>query len=239
MPLLDLVDPVPGHLALGVGGLGQGTSLVRQRYPVSSRVQSRATIWSVWLTTAASTAALPSGVGLADVGLGGQVGPAPLEEGELNTPDLHPQGLLHPVGQQGGQATQLGMAEAVGGGGFGLRDKGAVGVVDAFGRRPPGSCRSPRRPSSHRPGTGPCQKVHLWQVHQVRPGASPGGQASGPGQPVSMAAHDLHDDHGAGVIDPGVLVQPMQEVAMYWRRCRSRGSGPCRTGRCRWSWAPR
>ena len=201
-----LVDPVPGHLALGVGGLGQGDQLGAAAVPrlVPGAVQGHHLVGLAGHS--GFHGGLSGGIGLTDVGLGGQVGPAPLEEGELNAPDLHPQGLLHPVGQQGGQATQLGMAEAVGGGGFGLRDKGAVGVVDALG-------------DGHQAVAGLLVdllhigqelvhvKVHLWQVHQVRPGASPGGQASGPGQPAGMAAHDLHDDHGAGVIDPGVLVQ--------------------------------
>ena len=50
-------------------------------------------------------------------------------------------------------------------------------------------------------------KIHFGQVDQVWSAAHHSGQSGGGGQPAGMAAHDLHDDHGAGVIDPGVLVQ--------------------------------
>ena len=59
---------------------------------------------------------------------------AALQQAQLDGTDLHAaQAGLDHVGQAGSQAAQLGMAEAVGAGGLGLADEGAVGIVDALG----------------------------------------------------------------------------------------------------------
>ena len=58
---------------------------------------------------------------------------AALQQAQLDAPDLGAGALLDHVGKQGRKAAQLGMAETVGGRGLGLRDEGAVGIVDALG----------------------------------------------------------------------------------------------------------
>ncbi len=61
------------------------------------------------------------------------MGAAALQQGQLDAADLGAGLFLDHVGQQSRQTAQLGVAEAVGGGGLGLGDEGAVGVVDALG----------------------------------------------------------------------------------------------------------
>ena len=143
-------------------------------------------------------------LGLLHVGVGGQVGPAALKQGELDATDLGPSALLDKVSQLYRQAAQLGMAEAVGGGGLRLGDEAAVGVVDALG-------------DGHHALTGLVVdggdisdelvqvKIHLGEVDEVGTAASPGGQGGGAGQPAGVTAHDLDDGHHAGVIDVGVV----------------------------------
>ena len=63
----------------------------------------------------------------------GQMGGAALQQVQLDAADLGARLLLQDLGQNGGQTAQLGVAEAVGGGGLGLGHEVAVGVVDALG----------------------------------------------------------------------------------------------------------
>ena len=144
-------------------------------------------------------------LGLFHVHLGGQVGATALEEGELDAPDLGAGLVLDEVGQLHGQAAQLGVTEAVGGGGLRLGDEAAVGVVDALGH-------------GHQALAGLVVdigdvldelvhvEVHLGQVDQIGAAAGEVGQSGGAGQPAGVTAHDLDDGHHAGVIDPGVLI---------------------------------
>ena len=142
--------------------------------------------------------------GLLHIGLGSQVRAAALEQGELDAADLGAGGLLHGLSQVSGQAAQLGVAEAVGGGGLGLGHEGAVGVVDALGH-------------GHHALAGLIidglhvgeELVHvevgLGQIHQVGAAAGEGGQGGGTGQPAGVAAHDLDNGDHAGVVYVGVL----------------------------------
>ena len=129
---------------------------------------------------------------------------AALEEGELDTADLGAGLLLDDLGKHGGKSAQLGMAEAIGGGGLGLGDKGAVGVVDALRHRDHAlaglviDCLHIGDELLH-------VEIHLGQVDQIGAESGPGGQSGGTGQPAGMPAHDLDDGHHASVIDVGVM----------------------------------
>ena len=70
--------------------------------------------------------------GLVDVGLGGEVSAAALEQGELYAADLGAGLLLDDGSEQRGEAAELGVAEAVGSAGLGLGDEAAVCIVDAL-----------------------------------------------------------------------------------------------------------
>ena len=97
------------------------------------------------------------------------------------------------------------MAEAVGGGGLGLGDEGAVGVVDALGHGHHAvallliNTLHVSQESVH-------VEVHLRQVHQIGTGAVSGSQSGSTGQPAGVTAHDLDDADHAGVIHAGILI---------------------------------
>ena len=57
---------------------------------------------------------------------------AALQQVQLNTTNLGAGLFLEDLSQNGSQTAQLGMAEAVGAGGLGLGDEGAVGIVNAL-----------------------------------------------------------------------------------------------------------
>ena len=199
-------DPVQGDLALGVGGLGEGDELGLAAIAagVPGAVQGH------HLVREAGGGCLYCGlsrqIGLPHVGQGGQMRTAPLEQGEFNPPYFNPQGPLHGLSQQGGQPAQLGMAEAVGGRGLGLGDKGSVPIVNALGdghQAVAGVLIDPLYVGQK----GLHGEIHLGEVDEVGAGPGPGGQPGGTGQPAGMAAHDLHDHHSPCVIDPGVLVK--------------------------------
>ena len=149
---------------------------------------------------------LTCGIGFLYVGPRSQVRAAALEQGQLDAADLHPHLLLDHVGQHGGQTAQLGVPKAVGGGGLGLGDEGAVGVVDALGHGHQAVAGGVVNPLHIRQELVHI-KVHFGQIDQVRAGPGPAGQPGSAGQPAGVAAHDLHDDDRAGVVHSGVLIQ--------------------------------
>ena len=71
--------------------------------------------------------------GFVDIGLGSKVSAAALQEAQLDPANLGAGALLKQGSEQGSQTAQLGVAEAIGGGGFRLGDKAAVGIMDALG----------------------------------------------------------------------------------------------------------
>ena len=132
------------------------------------------------------------------------MGPAALEQGELDAADLGPQLLLHGLGQHGGQTAQLGVSEAVSSGGLSLGDEGAVGVVDALGHGY--HALAGLIVDGLHIGEEPVHvKIGLGQIDQVGTAAGEGGQGGGAGQPAGVAAHNLDDGDHAGVIHVGVL----------------------------------
>ena len=199
------VDPLDGHLLLGVGHIGQGQQLGL----ADVLAVLIAALEAHHLVGDTIDGVLHSGHaahdGLLDIGLGRQVGTAPLEEGELDAPDLGAGLLLDYLGQQGGQAAQLGVAEAVGGRGLGLGDEGAVGVVDALGDGHHAVALL-LVDALHVGQELIHVEVHLGQVHQIGAGAVGGGQGGGASQPAGVAAHDLDDADHAGVIHSGILI---------------------------------
>ena len=80
------------------------------------------------------THSLPAGLkGFADIGRGGQMRAAALEKAELDASDLGAGVLLDDVGQHGGQTTELRMTKAIRSRRLGLRNKGAIRIMNAFG----------------------------------------------------------------------------------------------------------
>ena len=130
---------------------------------------------------------------------------AALEQAEFDAADFRAGAFLDDVGEHGGEAAELGMTEAVGGGGLGLGDERAVGVVDALGD------------SDHAVALLLIDALHVLQelvhievhfreIDEVGTGALVSGEGGGGGEPAGVAAHNLHDADEAGVIDAGVLV---------------------------------
>ena len=197
-------DPLQGNLLLGVGHVGQ----------VEEHVLAFVAVLAVALE--AHHLAGDAGHGLLhgdlagveallDVGAGGAVGGAALQQAQLDAANLGAGGGLHHGGQAGSQAAQLGMAEAVGAGGLGLGDEGSVGVVDALGDRHQAVLLL---------GVDPLHvgdelihvEVHLGQVDQVGAVALLVGQSGRGGEPAGVAAHALDDGDHAGVIHGGIAI---------------------------------
>ena len=75
-----------------------------------------------------------SAEGLVDIYLGGEMRAAALKQAKLNAANLDAgEVLFHDGSEQRGQPAELRVTEAVACGGLGLRDKAAVGIVDALG----------------------------------------------------------------------------------------------------------
>ena len=141
--------------------------------------------------------------GLLDVGAGGHMGGAALQQAQLDAADLGAGGSLDHVGQAGSQAAQLGMAEAVGAGGLRLGDEAAVGIVDALGHGDDAVLLAGVA-LGHVLQEGIHVEVHLGQVDEVGAVAAEAGQSGGCGEPAGMAAHALDDGDHAGVIHVAV-----------------------------------
>ena len=78
----------------------------------------------------------PAGTaGLFHITGGGKMRTAALKQAQLDPADLGAGMLLHNIGQQGSQAAELGVAEAVRRRGLGLRDEASVRIVNALGNR--------------------------------------------------------------------------------------------------------
>ena len=199
------VDPLQGDLLLEVGHLGQ----VEQLGFAGVLAALAGALKAHHLVGLTGDGGLHSGLagqeGLVNIGAGGHVRPAALEEGELNAPDLSAGLLLDHTGQQSRQTAQLSVSEAVGGGGLGLRDEGAVGVVDAL-RHGHDAVAVFLVNGVHIGQELVHVEVHLGQVDQVGRAARYTGQSGGASQPAGVTAHDLNDGHHTGVIHPGVLV---------------------------------
>ena len=132
------------------------------------------------------------------------MGAAPLEQRELNAPNLCAGVQLDDVGQTGGQAAQLDMPEPVGGGDLRLGHITAVGIVDPLGR---GHHTLARLPVDFLDVMNePIHiKVDLRQIEQVGAAAGEPGQGGGAGQPTGVAPHDLDDGNRAGIIYVGIM----------------------------------
>ena len=142
---------------------------------------------------------------LVDVGLGGSVGAAALEQGEFDAADLGPGLQLYRVSQHGGQAAQLRMSKTVGSRGLGLGNKRAVGTMDALGHSHHALAGLVIHPVHIVQEVGQI-KIGLGQIDQIGAIPRPGGQGGGTGQPAGVPAHDLDDGHHAGIIHVGVPV---------------------------------
>ena len=103
------------------------------------------------------------------------------------------------------QTAQLSVAEAVGGRGLGLRDEGAVSIVDTLGNGHHAVALF-LIDAVHVSQELIHVEVHLGEVHQVGTCAVSGSQSGSASQPAGVTAHDLHDADHAGVIDAGVLI---------------------------------
>ena len=60
------------------------------------------------------------------------MGSTALQQAQLDAANLGAGGLLADICQFGSQTAQLGMTEAVSGGGFSFRDETTIGIVNAF-----------------------------------------------------------------------------------------------------------
>jgi len=141
--------------------------------------------------------------GFLDVGAGGAVRGAALQQRELDAADLGAGLFLHDVGERRGEAAQLGVAEAVGRGGLGLGDEAAVGVVDALGHGDDAVVLL--LVAGGDVGDELVQiKVDLGQVDEIDAVLFFVRERGGGGQPAGVAAHALDDRDHAGVVDLGV-----------------------------------
>src|SRR5699024_6431542 len=148
---------------------------------------------------------LTGGEALLDIGAGGAVGGAALQQAQLDAAHLGAGLLLDHGSQVGSQAAQLGMAEAVGGRGLGLGNEGAVGIVDALGD------------GDHAvlvlfiAGSDVSQElvhveVHLGDIDEVGAFAGKVGELRSSGEPAGVATHALNNGDHAGVIDMAVAI---------------------------------
>ncbi len=202
---MGIVNPPQRNLLLGVGHIGESQQLGFADILAALIAALKAHHFVGDAGHGILHGGLAGHEALLNVGLGGQVGAAALEQAQLNPPDLGPGFLLAGLGQGGGQTAQLGMAKTVGGGGLGLGDEGAVGVVNALGD------------SYHAVSIrliDPIHvieellhvEVHLGEIHQVGARAVNAGQGRGASQPAGVTAHNLDNADHAGIIDPGVLI---------------------------------
>ena len=130
---------------------------------------------------------------------------AALKQAQLDPADLGAGMLLHNIGQQGSQAAELGVAEAVRRRGLGLRDEASVRIVNALGNRDKNLAVllidgvNIRKELVH-------VKIALRQIDQIRAGAVGGRQSSAGSEPAGVTAHNLDDHDHAVVINAGILV---------------------------------
>ena len=98
------VDPLTGDLLLGVGHLGEGEELGLAEVAAIHGPPLEAHHLVGDAVDGVLHGGLAGHEGLLDIGLGGQVGAAALEEGELDAPDLGAGLLLHHGGEMGREA---------------------------------------------------------------------------------------------------------------------------------------
>ena len=192
-------DPLGGELLLEVGDIGQ----VKQLGLAGVAVRAVA-LEADHLVRLTSDHLLNSGLTgherFFDVGAGGAVRRAALQQAQLDAADLRAGALFHNAGQRRGQTAQLGMAEAVGRGSLRLGDEAAVGIVDALGDGDDAvlllfiALGNVGDKLVH-------VEVDLRQIDEVAAGLCLVGKRGGGGQPARVAAHALDDGDHAGVID--------------------------------------
>ena len=202
-----LVDPLEGNLLLGVGNDGE----VEQLGVAAVHAVLAGALKADHLVGDACDRVLNGGLaggeGLVDVGLGGAVCRAALQQGKLDAANLRAGLALDVVGQVGSQTAQLGVAEGVLRGvlvGV-LGDEGAVLVVDALGDDHQALLLGGVDLLDLR-GELVQIEVDLGQVDQVGALAAGVGQRGGGGQPAGVTAHALDDGDHAGVVHGGIAV---------------------------------
>ena len=199
------IDPAAGQLLLGVGNLHQGDQLGLAGVLAVPDTALEADHAAIDAVDGIFHGCLTGHIGFLNIRLGSQMCAAALQQVQLDAADLGAGLLLDHLGQHGSQATQLGVAEAVGSGHLGLRHKAAVLIVDTLGHSHDAVALFSVYTLDILNELGHAE-VHLGQIDQIGACAVFTGQGSGSGQPAGMAAHDLHHHDHTGVVHMGIQV---------------------------------
>ena len=131
---------------------------------------------------------------------------AALQQAKLDAANLDAgEALLHDGSEQSRETAELRVTKAVACGGLGLRDKAAVGIVDALGHRHENLAVG----LINLIDVGN-ELIHIeiafGEVHEIRAGAEVRGQSGARRQPARVTTHDLNNGDHAVVVNSGVLI---------------------------------